>query len=108
MSSMEVNGRSSRACAERRCAGIGVNQISASSPIWWEECPDSIGPPRGWEMSPMRMPEPQPSRTASCENFSSSSIIAGLPQRRFRDSRIACQVGPSVGIATAPAMQPLA
>ena len=30
----------------------GFIQMSASSPIWWERWPVSIGPPRGWLMSP--------------------------------------------------------
>ena len=35
---------------------MGVSQMSASSPTWWLAWPVSIGPPRGWEMSPTRRP----------------------------------------------------
>ena len=45
--------------------------------------------------------------TASRDSFSISAIIVGWPQRRLRDSRIACQVGPSVAMATPPEKQPL-
>ena len=37
-----------------------------------------------------------------------AAISAGWPQARLRDGRMTCQVGPSAGKATAPAMQPLA
>ena len=30
----------------------GLSQMSISSPIWWLRCPESIGPPRGWLISP--------------------------------------------------------
>ena len=96
----------SRSAAESRRSGIGVNQMSASRPIWCEAWPVSIGPPRGCEMSPSSRPG-QPSATASRDSFSISAIIVGWPQRRLRDSRIACQVGPSVAMATPPEKQPL-
>ena len=34
--------------------------------------------------------------------------MSGWAQLRLRDSRITCQVSPVIGIASAPAMQPLA
>ena len=47
---------SSRSLRESCRFGIGVSQMSASSPTWWLACPVSIGPPRGCDMSPTRMP----------------------------------------------------
>ena len=49
----ELNSRSSRLCT---WSGIGVNQISTSRPTWWLVWPESIGPPRGCDMSPTRRP----------------------------------------------------
>ena len=58
-----VAGISSRSAALSRRSGIGVSHRSASSPIWCEACPVSIGPPRGWPISPTRRPgQPAPSR----------------------------------------------
>jgi hypothetical protein len=44
---------------------------------------------------------------ASRDSFSTSRMRSGCPQRRLRDNRMACQVGPSVGMAMPPARQPL-
>ena len=83
-----------------------MNHKSASSPVWCEACPVSIGPPRGCEISPTIKPF-QPSRLAFRESSSSVLISTGWPQRRLRDKRMTCQYSPSTGIATPPAMQPL-
>ena len=50
---------------------------------------------------------PSPICVPSRDSFSSRPIILGWPQRRLRDSRMACQVGPSVAMATPPMKQPL-
>ncbi len=96
----------SRSAAESVRLGIGFSQMSASRPIWCEAWPVSIGPPRGCEMSPIRRPGQPSFAAASRDSFSISAIIVGWPQRRLRDSRMACQVGPSVGMATPPEKQP--
>ena len=54
----DISSRSSRLIV---WSGIGVSQTSASRPTWCEAWPVSIGPPRGWEMSPTRMPFQTPS-----------------------------------------------
>ncbi len=47
---------SSRSCRVSDRDGIGLSQISASSPIWWLAWPLSIGPPLGCDMSPTSSP----------------------------------------------------
>ena len=49
----DISSRSSR---DSGVFGIGVSQMSASSPTWWLVCPVSIGPPRACAMSPTSSP----------------------------------------------------
>src|SRR3974377_306582 len=46
----------SRSSLLKTRSGIGINQISTSSPIWWLLCPNGSGPPRGCAMSPLKIP----------------------------------------------------
>ena len=71
----EPNSRSSRLCT---WSGIGVNQISASRPTWWLVWPESIGPPRGCDMSPTRRPR-QPTFFAFLANRSMKRTDADCP-----------------------------
>src|SRR6516225_617518 len=57
-------------------------------------------------MSPTRRPF-QPTFFAFPANRSMKRMSRGLPQLRFRDGRMTCQVGPVIGSETAPARQPL-
>ena len=104
METAESPSRSSRVSV---WSGMGVSQTSTSSPIWCEAWPVSIGPPRGWPMSPTRRPG-QPSAFALAAKRSMKSTRLGWPQARLREGRITCQPGPSAGSGTAPAMQPRA
>ena len=99
---------SSRSLRDNRRFGIGVSQMSASSPTWWLAWPVSIGPPRGCDMSPTRRPGQPASLRALAASRSTSATRSGWPQLRLRDSRITCQVSPLIGSASAPARQPLA
>ena len=100
-----MNSRSARDSA---WSGMGDSQMSASRPIWWDACPLSMGPPRGCDTSPTRMPG-QPLTAGTCvAKRSRKAIRAGLPQLRLRDTRITCQAGPLIGRASAPARQPRA
>jgi hypothetical protein len=69
----------------------------------WSE---SIGPPRGCDMSPTKRPF-QPTFFAFLANRSTKRMSCGLPQLRLRDGRMTCQVGPVIGSGKAPARQPL-
>ena len=98
---------SSRSLRDKVWSGIGVSQTSASRPTWWLAWPVSIGPPRGCDMSPTRMPGQPASLCTFADRRSSNATISGCAQLRLRDSRITCQVGPLIGKGSAPAMQPL-
>jgi hypothetical protein len=97
---------SSRSFTVSSRSGIGVSQMSASSPTWWLQWPVSICPPRGCAMSPTSNPL-QPTAGTLLAKRSRKLIRFGWPQLRLRDSRITCQVLPVTGSATAPARQPL-
>src|SRR4249920_362093 len=56
-------------------------------------------------MSPTKRPF-QPTFFAFLESRSMKRTSCGLPQLRLRDGRMTCQVGPVIGIDTAPARQP--
>ena len=101
----DISSRSSR---DNFRFGIGVSQMSASSPTWWLAWPVIIGPPRGCDMSPTRIPGQPASLCALTDSRFSSATRSGCAQLRLRDSRITCQVSPLIGSASAPAMQPLA
>ena len=60
--------------------GIGVNQISASSPTWWLACPVNIGPPRGCDMSPTRIPGQPASFFALAASRFISATMSGWAQ----------------------------
>ncbi len=96
---------SSRSARDNSRLGIGVSQISASSPTWWLACPVSIGPPRACAMSPTSNPG-QPIFGTLIAKRSRNFTSAGWPQLRLRDSRMTCQLGPLTGSAMPPARQP--
>jgi hypothetical protein len=75
----ELNSRSSRLCT---WSGIGVNQISTSRPTWWLVWPESIGPPRGCDMSPTRRPF-QPTFFAFLANRSMKRTRCGLERNVY-------------------------
>src|SRR6516165_4520148 len=56
-------------------------------------------------MSPTKRPF-QPTFFAFVASRSMKRMSCGLPQLRFRDGRMTCQVGPVIGSDTAPARQP--
>ena len=88
---------STRSSALSTRSGIGMNQMSTSSPIWWLLCPNGSGTPRGCAMSPIRIPFQPVASAASGAKRSKNCTSSGWPQLRLRDTRITCQVGPVVG-----------
>ena len=65
--------------------GIGVSQMSASSPIWCEAWPVSIGPPRGCEMSPIKQARPAIGRRVARQ------FLDQLDHRRMAPAPVARQ-----------------
>ena len=106
-STTDATRTSSRAAIGVCSLGNRSSQMSASSPVWWLAWPYGIGPPRGCAKSPIQsVGKPLP-RAAPARSLTKASKV-GCPQLRLRDSRTACQPGPSGGKACAPAMQPSA
>ena len=93
MSTADISSR----CSRVRCSGIGVSQMSASRPIWCEAWPVIMGPPRGCEISPTRMPGHIPASAAFLEKRSRNAMVSGLPQLRLRETRMTRQLSPSSG-----------
>ena len=91
----------------RRAFGDRSSQMSTSSPVWWLAWPKGIGPPRGWARSPIQSAGRPRARAAPARSWTKASR-AGWPQFLLRESRIACQPGPSGAKACAPARQPRA